>query len=95
MRQVICDICGCIQTLNVNRDQGVFIINQAGKMPDNWNTIFVRRTVKKDGVVDLCPDCIEKYNAVHSGAQNTMDATVDSWMRIQLSGNKEEKKENE
>ena len=94
MRQVICDVCGRIKTIGVDRDMGTFITNQAGKMPDDWDTIFVKRSVKKDGVVDLCPDCIDKYNAVYSGAQNTMYATVDSWMRIQLYGDKEEKDEN-
>ena len=47
MRQIICDICGCIKTIGVDRDMGSFIRNQAGKMPDDWDTIFVRRAVKR------------------------------------------------
>lgn len=94
MRQIICDICGCTHTIGINLSYNSIGYWQSvlGPMPAKWEAIGVRKTIKKDNVLDLCPDCREKYYSVRSSAQNTMDATVNSWLDAMLhsSGKKED-----
>ena len=83
MRVLICDLCGMRQIIpeDVNTSE---VTTKLGNIPNDWDVLRVAKTVKEDGVVDLCKLCREAYNERYSTAQNIMSDTLNNWVKGHL-----------
>lgn len=83
MRVLICDFCGMRQIIpgDVNTSE---VTTKLGDIPNSWDVLRVAKTVKDDGVVDLCSLCREAYNKRYILAEDTMSNTLNNWIKGHL-----------
>ncbi len=83
MRVLICDFCGMRQIIPGDANTSE-VTTKLGNIPYDWDVLRVAKTVKEDGVVDLCKLCRKAYDERYSLAQNIMSNTLSTWVKGHL-----------
>lgn len=83
MRVLICDLCGMRQIIPGDPNTSG-VRTKLGDIPNAWEVLCVAKTVKDDGVVDLCSVCKKAYDKRYILAQDTMSDTLNNWVKGHL-----------